>query len=86
MIQSQPTIDPKLAAAIRTVIFREKGKAPLSVVISSLRIQGWTRLGSTELFAEKCEQAGFKIEHQMKKNKADEIARTFVVLPEEELA
>jgi hypothetical protein len=85
MISPQPAVDPKLASAIRTVIFRESGKAPLSVVISSLRNQGWTRLGSTDLFAQKCEQAGFKIEHQYKRNDPTTIARTFVVLAEEEL-
>lgn len=86
MIAPQPTVDPKLAAAIRAVIFRESGRAPLSVVISKLRIQGWTRLGATDLFAQKCEQAGFKIEHQYKKGDPTTIARTFVVLAEEELA
>lgn len=84
MIQTQPTVDPKLVAAIRSVLFRERGKAPLSVVISSLRIGGWTRLGSTDLFAQKCEHAGFKIEHTYKKNDPKTISRTFVVLDEEE--
>lgn len=86
MISPQPAVDPKLVAAIRSVIFRESGKAPLSVVISSLRNQGWTKLGSTDLFAQKCEQAGFKIEHQYKKGDPTSIARTFVVLAEEEFA
>lgn len=84
MIQTQPTVDPKLQAAIRTVLFRERGKAPLSVVISSLRTGGWTRLGSTDLFQQKCAQAGFKIEHQYKKGDPTTISRTFVVLDEEE--
>jgi len=86
MIQSQSTVDPKLTAAIRTVIFRESGKPTLSVVISSLRAAGWTKLGPVDQFAQKCEQAGFKIEYQYKRNDPTSIARTFVVLPEEELA
>jgi hypothetical protein len=83
---NQVQVDPKLAAAIRTVIFRESGKTTLSVLISSLRSSGWTKLGPTDEFAKKCELAGFKIEYQYKRNNPQEIVRTFVVLPEEELA
>jgi hypothetical protein len=82
MIPNQPAIDPKLTAAIRTVLFKERGKAPLSVLISSLRNSGWSRLGASDRFAQKCEEAGFKIEHKYKKGDPTTISRTFIVLTE----
>ena len=85
MLQTSPQIDPKLVTAIRAIIYRESGKAPLSLVISKLRITGWTKLGSTDDFAEKCKQAGFEIEHHYKKGDATQVTRTFVKLQEEEL-
>lgn len=86
MLQNSSNVDPKLVAAIRTIIYRERGKAPLSVVISSLRSVGWSKLGHTDDFQEKCKQAGFEIEHHYKKGDPTSITRTFIKLQEEELA
>lgn len=80
------TLEPKLINAVRSIIYRERGKATLSLVISSLRNLGWTRLGDVDDFAQKCKNAGFQIEHQYKKTDPGTITRTFVKLSEDEEA
>lgn len=78
-------MDDKLKNAVRSIVYREHGRASLSHVISTLRLSGWTKLGDVNQFAQKCELAGFVIAHQYKeKNNTKVIVRTFICVPEEQ--
>ena len=76
-------MNDKLKQAVLAIVYREKCKAPISTVIATLRNAGWTKLGTVDEFAKKCESGGFEIEHSTPDQK---VKRTFVKILEEENA
>lgn len=77
-------MEAELNKAVRTILFREKGKATISNVISSLRNMGWKKLGSVDDFEKQCSEAGYQIENQFKTKDGKQVkTRTYIVLQEE---
>ncbi len=80
-------MNDKVKAAIRTVLYRESGKTTISNMLSTLRVMGYTHLGSAEEFAAHCKADGYRIEYQYKKADPNgKPTRTFILLPEMEAA
>ena len=80
-------MDENLRHSIRSILYRENGKATVSHILKCLRNKGYKKLGTGDEFAHVCETSGFTIEHLYRERDGHRIlTRTFIGLPEPELA